>query len=372
MRKWIWPLLAACAVLAAGLVYGSIIQRRDKQNGKKGTDMKAIDTVERKDGLPLEKGHKEIYLAGGCFWGSEKYLSGIGGVKHTSVGYANGVTPSPTYREVCGGNTGYAETVHVVYDPGEISLSFLLDLYFQSIDPTSVNRQGGDVGEQYRTGIYYVDEGDLPAISAAVEKVQKGLARPVATEVKPLQNYFLAEDYHQNYLVKNPGGYCHISDAMCKAAAAAKEPKPSYKKPDDAELKARLTDLQYRVTQQNATEPAFSGAYDEEFGPGIYVDITTGEPLFSSADKYDSGCGWPAFTRPIRDAAVTERADTSHGMRRTEVRSGAGDAHLGHVFPDGPKEDGGLRYCINSAALRFVPLEEMEAQGYGDLVDRVR
>lgn len=183
---------------------------------------------------------KEIWLAGGCFWGAEKYLAGIRGVIRTDVGYANGHTPEPTYEQVCRQDTGCAETVHVAYDPGVLPLGFLLGLFFKAIDPTSVNRQGGDVGDQYRTGIYYKDAEDLPVIREAVQALQRTLERPVAVEVKPLRNYYLAEAYHQKYLEKNPGGYCHISDVMCKAAAAAMP----YTKPEDGALRETLSDPQ--------------------------------------------------------------------------------------------------------------------------------
>lgn len=316
--------------------------------------------VEDKDMQTTNQNSKEIYLAGGCFWGVEKYLAEIPGVLETTVGYANGHTESPTYQEVCTGDTGHAEAVYVRYDPTKVSLRFLLSMYFDAIDPTSVNRQGNDVGTQYRTGIYYTDGADLPVIEAAVGGLSEQLDQPVAIEVAALANYTLAEDYHQDYLDKNPGGYCHLSPALFEKARNAVE----YQKPDDAALREELTPLQYQVTQENATEPAFHNEYDTLFEPGIYVDITTGQPLFVSTDKFDSGCGWPAFSKPIDDSAVTNHSDTSYGMRRTEVRSGVGDAHLGHVFEDGPAEAGGLRYCINSASLRFVPKADMAKEGY--------
>lgn len=319
-------------------------------------------TIQRK--TPLPSGLREIWLAGGCFWGTEAYLREVHGVADTSVGYANGNTPDPTYEAVCAHTTGYAETVHVVYDPALLSLPFLLELYFQSVNPTSVNRQGGDIGDQYRTGIYYREEADLPVIRASVDKLAAGIGKPVAIQVEPLRCYYLAEEYHQDYLKKNPGGYCHISPEKIAGASIARE----YSKPEDRELKVILTPLQYDVTQQNATEQPFQNEYNATFEPGIYVDITTGEPLFLSTDKFESGCGWPAFSRPITPQLLTELADTSHGRLRTEVRSRTGDAHLGHVFEDGPAESGGLRYCINSAALRFIPRDQMEAEGYGHLL----
>lgn len=313
----------------------------------------------------------EITLAGGCFWGAEKYLQSIRGVLETQVGYANGSTECPTYEDVCRRGTGHAETVRVVYDQSVLPLDFLLSLFYEAIDPTSVNRQGGDRGIQYRTGIYYTDEKDLPVISKSITDLQNRLDKPVAIEVKPLINYYPAEEYHQKYLDKNPGGYCHIGPNKFQKAAEAVVNPAQYKAPDQDKLLSMLTPSQFSVTQKNATEPPFQNEYWDYYQKGIYVDITTGEPLFSSTDKFKSGCGWPSFSKPIDPNVVREHRDVSHGMTRTEVRSRAGDAHLGHVFEDGPKESGGLRYCINSASLRFIPKEDMEREGYGYLLGYV-
>lgn len=307
---------------------------------------------------------KEIYFAGGCFWGVEKYFSLIPGVTKTETGYANGRTDHPTYREVCEEDTGHAEAVRVFYDSELISLAELLDLFFRIIDPTALNRQGPDVGTQYRTGIYYQAEDDRPIVSEALNLLQKKYSEPVVVEVKQLINYTPAESYHQGYLDHNPTGYCHIPRPLFDLAAAYSKSK--YTKKEASQLKNRLTDLQYYVTQQNGTEQAFKNEYYNKFQPGIYVDITTGEPLFQSTDKFESGCGWPSFSRPINKTVIKELTDTTHGMIRTEVRSRTGDAHLGHVFTDGPEESGGLRYCINSAALKFIPRDEMAENGYGE------
>lgn len=317
------------------------------------------------------KQQAELYLAGGCFWGTEQFLRQIDGVVETEVGYANGRGTDPTYEEVCTDTTGFAETVHVVYDPRRLSLSLLLQLYFQTIDPTTLNRQGGDVGTQYRTGIYYTDEADVPMIRGEMDKLRKQYDRAVMIEVLPLKNFYRAEDYHQDYLEKNPGGYCHIPQALFEMARQANRPATAvrhYAKKGDDELRKQLTDLQYEVTQHGATERPYQNEYNAEFRPGIYVDVTTGEPLFLSTDKFESGCGWPAFSKPIDRHLLEEKYDSSHGMHRTEVRSAVGNAHLGHVFDDGPRESGGLRYCINSASLRFVPKEHMEREGYGDYI----
>ena len=307
---------------------------------------------------------REIYLAGGCFWGVEGYFKRIEGVKDTTCGYANGKTANPSYEDVCRHNTGHAETVRVLFDMDVINLEDLLIYYFRIIDPVSVNKQGNDVGTQYRTGIYYTDESLLPVIKAAVEREQRKYNEKIAVEVLPLENFYSAEEYHQNYLDKNPNGYCHINLNLANEPIVRSE---NYKKLDDKELKEKLTTLQYDVTMNAATERPFDNEFNSNFERGIYVDITSGEPLFLSTDKFESGCGWPSFSKPIQKDLVRYNEDLSLGRRRIEVRSNASDAHLGHVFDDGPSELGGLRYCINSAALRFIPIDKMDAQGYGYL-----
>jgi peptide methionine sulfoxide reductase msrA/msrB len=309
---------------------------------------------------------KEIYLAGGCFWGTEQYLQNIKGILSTEVGYANGNTENPTYEEVCKHNTGHAEAVKVEYEDTVIGLPYILELYYDVINPVSINRQGGDVGSQYRTGIYYVNEEDAPVIEHSISKLQEKYKETIAIERLPLSNYYKAEEYHQKYLDKNPSGYCHIGADKFEKAKKAVDKDKKFEKKSLEKLKQDLTDEQFEVTQNSATEAPFKNEYFNEFREGIYVDITTGEPLFMSADKFDSGCGWPSFSKPIETAMINELKDTSFGRIRTEVRSSHGDAHLGHVFTDGPKESGGLRYCINSASLRFIPKEKMVEEGYGD------
>ena len=328
----------------------------------------------------MKEEYKEIYLAGGCFWGVEKYFASINGVVATDVRYANGNTENPTYEDVVYRNTNHAETVHIVYDENIVSLPFILDMYYKIIDPTSVNKQGNDRGIQYRTGIYYLDDTQKNIAENSLKELAKQYkGQKIAIELLPITNYYKAEEYHQSYLDKNPFGYCHIGKDKFEEAKKAVDRNLhnniSYKKefvqPSEDELKEKLTAMQYKVTQKNGTEPPFRNEYWDNKRKGIYVDITTGEPLFSSKDKYDSGSGWPSFTKPIDGTELAENIDTSHGMVRTEVRSKFGDSHLGHLFNDGPKDKGGIRYCINSASLRFIPKEDMIKEGYGHLIHLV-
>lgn len=317
------------------------------------------------------KNEKVIYLAGGCFWGTEHLVKQIEGIISTDVGYANGNIENPTYEDVLTGKTNFAETVRLSYDSTLLSLDKILEIYFLSIDPTSINRQGNDRGTQYRTGVYYKDASDLPTINKWIDIQAKKHNAPIVVEVKELENFYPAEDYHQDYLDKNPNGYCHVDPDLFRVARELSRKTATtskYKKEDDAILREKLTKLQYEVTQNSATEAPFANEYWNEFKEGIYVDITTGEPLFLSTDKFESGCGWPSFSKPISKALIDEHLDKTHGMIRTEVRSKTGNAHLGHVFNDGPAEFGGLRYCINSASLKFIAKEDMEKEGYGEYI----
>lgn len=316
-----------------------------------------------------------IYLAGGCFWGTEHYMKTIAGVLSTRAGYALGkkegwnpeLMETVSYEEVCR-HSGHAETVEVVFDADTISLKEILREYAYTIDPTSLGRQGMDIGIQYRTGIYSLTEEQRQIAADFLRELQGEYDAPIMMENLPLLQFLPAEEYHQDYLEKNPGGYCHINFAkIAKLKQQVVDPKKYQPKPL-AELKATLTPMQYAVTQQNATEPPFENAFWNTKREGLYVDITSGEPLFSSKDKFPSACGWPAFAKPLDPNVVQEYDDLSFGMIRTEVRSRVGNAHLGHVFGDGPKELGGLRYCINSASLRFIPKEDMEREGYGDFL----
>lgn len=323
------------------------------------------------------KNYAEIYLAGGCFWGTEAYFERVNGVIDVTSGYANGNTKNPSYEDVIKNNTKHAETVHIKYDPNTTDLETLLLHYFRTVDPTSVNRQGNDVGDQYRTGIYYVDDKDLVVINKVLANQQKMHKKKIVVEVLPLDNYYLAEEYHQNYLDKNPRGYCHVDLRLANQEVKKEIPNPPkekvnrelYSKPDKSDIKAKLKDEEYNVTQKGATERPYTHAYNALESKGIYVDIVTGEPLFSSNDKYDAGCGWPSFTKPISKEVVIEKEDKSLFRTRTEIKSRVGDSHLGHVFDDGPRDKGGLRYCVNGASLKFIAYEDMKAEGYGYLMN---
>ena len=320
---------------------------------------------------------EEIYLAGGCFWGVEGYMERVKGVIDVSSGYANGNTENPSYEDVISKGTGHAETVHVKYDPQLIDLKGILLYYFKVIDPTSVNKQGNDRGSQYRTGIYYVNEDQLSVIEDLIKTEQADYEKEIVVEVKPIENYYLAEEYHQDYLEKNPNGYCHIDLNLADedierddlSIKTSKVDKDLYSKSSEEEIKEKLEKNQYNITQKNSTERAFTHEYNDLDEKGIYVDIVTGEPLFSSDDKYDSGTGWPSFTKPIDSDVVKGESDKSLGMDRLEIKSRVGDSHLGHVFDDGPAEKGGKRYCINGASLKFIPYEDMEEEGYAYLIE---
>lgn len=316
----------------------------------------------------MDKKQSVIYLAGGCFWGMEKLMQSIPGVTDAVSGYANGTGETDAnYKTVTGGKTGFRETVKVTYDPEQVSLDALLLAYFYVIDPTVENRQGNDMGSQYQTGVYYTDDASKETVER-IAALERGRREKFAVEIGPLVNFFPAEEYHQDYLDKNPNGYCHIPRAEIELFSRLKIDPGNYRKPAAEVIRDSLTDEQYRVTQQSATEHPFRNEFWNQFEKGIYVDVVTGEPLFSSEDKFESSCGWPAFSKPIEEPAVVELPDDSHGMQRTEVRSRAGDSHLGHVFTGDRESPNGVRYCINSASLRFIPYEKMEQEGYGGLL----
>jgi peptide methionine sulfoxide reductase msrA/msrB len=327
---------------------------------------KAYDQTYKK-----KKGIDVIYLAGGCFWGLEKLMQSIPGVVDVVSGYANGRADiEPNYKRVLRGDTGYRETVRVEYDPEIISLDGILFAYFHVIDPTIKNAQGNDRGTQYQTGVYYPDKTSEETVER-IAGVERERSEDFLVEIKPLARFYDAEEYHQNYLEKNPYGYCHISSMEIREASEMIVDPGDYRCPPFEKIRESLSDLQFRVTQQSDTEKPFENEFYDHHERGIYVDIVTGEPLFSSEDKFDSGTGWPSFSKPIDENTIRLIKDHSKGLRRIEVRSRAGNSHLGHIFYDEPKSPTGTRYCINSAALGFIPYEEMKNRGYGYLLDYV-
>ncbi len=363
-KKRMMYLIATTALLLSACT-NQIQKGDDVAMNKQVTNVTSEEKVNMAE-VAKEKGLDVIYLAGGCFWGVEAYMERIGGVYDATSGYANGNTENPSYEDVLFKGTGHAETVEVYYDPKIVTLEELLDKFFLVVDPTSLNKQGNDKGTQYRSGVYYVKDEDQMIIEDYLKTLQSEHEQSIVVENQPLDHFYKAEDYHQDYLLKNPNGYCHINlDLAGDVDETIKE--QDYEVPPEDEIKENLSRLQFDVTQNGDTEPPFQNEYDSNYRPGIYVDVVTGEPLFSSADKYDSGSGWPSFTKPITGEVVTEHDDSSFGMKRVEVKSRVGDSHLGHVFDDGPTDEGGLRYCINSASLTFIPYEEMDAQGYGYL-----
>ena len=314
----------------------------------------------------------KVYLAGGCFWGIEHLMSSIKEVSSAISGYANGTDLSrANYNEVSKGDTNFKETVEVSYDSSIVSLEFLLSAYFYVVHPEQRNRQGNDIGSQYQAGIYYIDDKSKEVIKKYLE-LEKRRYQKFFIEFSKLENFVAAEEYHQKYLDKNPQGYCHIPKEAIDLFANSKIDPSKYVRPENEKIKEELDKVSYEVTQNNGTERPFTSKYYDFNKLGIYVDIVTGEPLFSSSDKYLSSCGWPSFSKPLEETVVIKKEDDSHQMIRTEVRSRKGDSHLGHVFLNDLESPNGVRYCINGASLRFIPLEEMEKEGYGDLIELIK
>lgn len=304
-------------------------------------------------------------FAGGCFWCMVKPFHKYEGVERVISGYTGGHVDNPTYQQVCSETTGHLEAVEITFDPEVISYEELLRIYWRQIDPTDGGGQFNDRGESYRPAIFYHSEEQRAAAERSKQEVEDSgrFDRSIEVDIRPAKTFWEAEDYHQDYYKKNPFRY-EMYRVGSGRAKFIKEAWSDHKQ--QQALRERLTPMQYKVTQENGTEPPFQNEYWDEEREGLYVDIVDGTPLFTSHDKFQSNCGWPSFSRPIEEKRVDLNMDTTHHMVRTEVRSKQGDSHLGHVFDDGPKELGGLRYCINSAALRFIPVEELEEAGYGE------
>ncbi len=319
-----------------------------------------------------QAGEETAIFGGGCFWCMEPPFEQLDGVLDVVAGYTGGSAEDADYQKVSAGGTGHYEAVRVRYNPEKVSYDTLVTTFWQQIDPTDDGGQFADRGRQYRTAIFYSTDEQKAIAEASKQKLDKSgiFDRPVLTPILPAQPFYLAEEYHQDYYQKNVLHYKMYKegsgrqDFIDTVWQKNKGWQEGFVKPDQSELKKKLSPMQYEVTQQDGTEPAFHNEYWDNHQDGLYVDIVSGEVLFSSKDKFESGTGWPSFTRPLEVQNIVEKTDRSFFMTRTEVRSKMADSHLGHVFPDGPPPTN-LRYCMNSASLRFVPVDRLEEEGYG-------
>lgn len=304
-------------------------------------------------------------FAGGCFWCMVEPFDERPGVENIVSGYTGGHVENPTYEQVCSDTTGHVEAVQITFNPDIMPYEELVNTFWQQIDPTDAGGQFNDRGESYQTAIFYHNENQRQIAEQSKQKLEQSgkFSDPIVTPILPAKPFYRAEEEHQDYYKKQSFHY-----RLYKKGSGREDfiKKNWQKKPDKAKLKEQLTPIQYSVTQENGTEKPFANEYWDKEDEGIYIDLISGDVLFSSRDKFNSACGWPSFTKPVDPYRVEEKMDTSHGMVRTEVRSKQADSHLGHVFGDGPKDKGGLRYCMNSAAMNFIPKEEMKEKGYGN------